>query len=377
MLGQNGITEAGFGIAVDQNGWGQTGVAGVTAGLAANGAGFPDIVPNSENGNNCSAGLAAGNNGFNSTRCAVSQTGTNGGFQPGLSGPHVYIVGATASRNFVNSLVVNASCKTAPFVSSTAVPALCPVPEVFGAAVPAAGALPQRAFCDTVDGLGVCPAGAIAMGQIADLRIKTVTGGVNSGQTQGWLASFQFPAVTQAVVTPPLSSTTTVTTLNPPTIPNYIILQPATCPTTGSGAAACIEGGHTVNTAVFTGATAPTANFGCTNGGGGITCPGAFIGSWNAVAVDTEQQVYLIGQIGMSGATPGLFGTGAPNRLSLEIERIAPYANTPGWKLAYSRTSALEGLTRPAPSPWSSSRRPAISALTSSWMPEPRPSPLA
>ena len=53
------------------------------------------------------------------------------------------------------------------------------------------------------------------------------------------------------------------------------------------------------------------------------------------MAVDSDQQVYVIGQIGMSPAgaaapAPALFGTGAPNRLALEIERITPYANTPG-----------------------------------------------
>lgn len=334
VLGQNGITEAGLAIAVDQNGWGQEGVAGVSAAFG-NAMGFPDIVPSTEGPGSCS-GTAAGNNGYGSTHCAVSasNSATTGGFEPGLSGPHVYVVGTTASRGFVNSLVVNASCRTAPFVSGpTAVPALCPVPTVFGAAVTATATLPGRSWCDTVDGNGVCPSGAVAMGQIADLRIKKVANGSNSGQTQGWLASFQFPAVTQAVVTPPQSTTTTVTTLNPPTIPNYIILQPATCPSSGSGAATCVEGGQTVNTAVFAAATAPTANFGCT----GISCPNAFIGSWNAVTVDTEQQVYVIGQIGMSPsavgagpATPAVFGTGAPNRLALEIERISPYVNTPG-----------------------------------------------
>jgi len=338
VAGQPGITEAGLGIAVDQNGWGQEGVAGVTGGFA-NAAGFPDIVPISENGNNCNPG-AQGYNNFNAQHCAVSASNvaTTGGFEPGLSGPHVYVVGNTASRAFAGSLVFNASCITPPLVSSTVVPALCPTPYVFGAAVTGAGGLPGRSWCDPM-GIANCPSGAVAMGQTTDLRIKQVTvGGVtsNSGQTQGWLVSFQFPAITQDVVTPPLSTQTTVTTLNPPTIPNYILLQPATCPSSGSGAAACVEGGGTVNSAVFAVATTlPAANFGCTNAFG-VTCPTAFIGSWNAVAVDTEQQVYVIGQIGMSpfagdgAVTPAVFGAGAPNRLALEIERISPYVNTPG-----------------------------------------------
>jgi hypothetical protein len=332
VLGQNGITEAGLAIAVDQNGWGQEGVAGVARSGFFNAAGFPDIVP-----------LAAGR--------AVSSTNsaTVGGFEPGLSGPHVYIVGTTASRNFVNSLVLNASCTTQPTLGSGTVPGpLCPTPEVFGAAVPAAGALPGRSFCDPLLDLGLnnCPTNIGT--QTTDLRIKTVLGGGNSGQTQGWLASFQFPAVTQAVVTPPstptvTASTNTVTTLNPPTIPNYILLQPATCPSTGGGAAACVEGGGSVNSAVFAGATPPAANFGCTTAGG-VSCPTAFIGSWNAVAVDTEQQVYVIGQMGMSGTTSAVFGTGAPNRLALEIERISPYANT-GPNGAFVQPNFCPGLT--------------------------------
>ena len=364
VLGQPGITEAGMGIAVDQNGWGQTGVAGANGGpttpggpaagsafgLASNGAGFPDIVPISESGATCNTG-ATGTNGFGVGKCAVSRTGTNGGFQPGVSGPHVYIVGSTASRDFVNSLVFAASCKTPPFVSSTAVPAVCPTPEVFGAGIVPVAAptnanfLPGRAYCDPLTDAGGsiasnCPS-AIG-GQIADLRVKTVTGGSNSGQTQGWLASFQFPAITQ-VASPAGSGT--VTTLNPPTVPNYIVLQPATCPAPSTSAGTtntvCIQGevatpltsieGQNATTAaphasVLTAATqAPPPFFGCN----GVTCPTAFMGGWNAVTVDSDQQVYVIGQIGMSpGTAPGLFGTGTPNRLALEIERIAPYANT-------------------------------------------------
>ncbi len=322
-LGLPGITEAGLGIAVDQNGWGQEGVAGVADGTSSplpastgftNAAGFPDIVPFAD---------------FSAV--STSNSPTTGGFEPGLSGPHVYVVGNTASRGFVNSLVFNASCTLVPSVSGpTFVPALCPVPYVFGGAVVATGSLPglsppaSNPWCDLVgQGASACPTGALT----DDLRIKHVANGTNSGQTQGWLAAFQFPAVTQVVVTPPLSSTTTVTTLNPPTIPNYIVLQPATCPATGGGAAACIQGAGTQNTAVFSGATPPTANFGCT-GGASNPCPTAFIGSWNAVTVDSDEQVYVIGQIGMSGQTPALFGTGAPNRLALELERIGPYANT-------------------------------------------------
>jgi Beta-propeller repeat len=330
VLGQNGVTEAGFAIAVDQNGWGQEGVAGVTKGFL-NAAGFPDIVPTSESNGACNLG-AQGNNGLGAPRCAVSasNTATTGGFEPGLSGPHVYVVGATASRDFVNGLVFNASCAVPPLVSSTVVPSLCPTPYVFGAAVTLAGTLPSAPFCDPM-GIANCPNG-VPVPEQADLRIKAVANGTNSGQTQGWLASFQFPAVTQAVVTPPLATQTTITTLNPPTIPNYIILQPATCPSTGSGAAACVEGG--INAATFANATSPAANFGCTNTGAGVNCPTAFLGSFNGVAVDSDEQVYLIGQIGMSPftlnavTTPGVFGTGAPNRLALEIQRISPYANT-------------------------------------------------
>src|SRR5262249_28336921 len=117
--------------------------------------------------------------------------------------------------------------------------------------------------------------------------------------------------------------------------PNYIILEPLTCPAPsnnpGTSNQNCIEGevataGHasTLNAAT----QAPPANFGCN----GITCPVAFIGGWNAVTVDSDQQVYVLGQIGMSsaGAAPATFGTGSPDRLALELERISPYANTPG-----------------------------------------------
>ena len=348
-LGQNGVTEAGLAIAVDQNGWGQTGVAGVPPSGFVNAAGFPDIVPNSENGNNCNT--TGTGNGFGVGRCVSSATGTNGGFQPGLSGPHVYVVGNTANRNFVNSLVFNASCTAAPAFSSVAVPALCPVPEVWGGGVTATGALPTIPFCDPLGnpggggypsaGPGVCPAGGEPLG---DIRIKPVTGGVNSGQTQGWLASFQFPAVTQAVVNADRGpASTTTTTLNPPTIPNYIILQPTTCPP--PGLPACIQGDVATAThasSILTTDPAPPANFGC-----GATCPNAFLGSWNAVAVDSDQQVYVLGQVGMSpgaaAATPALFGTGAPNRLALEMERISPYANTPAGNVSASYPNFCSG----------------------------------
>ena len=343
------ITEAGLAIAVDQNGWGSAAVSGTAAGTNhqftnplngattaagfANLSGFPDIVPQSESPNNsCNFG-ANGNNGFGAQRCAVSasNSATTGGFEPGVAGPHVYVVGNTASRDFVNSLVLRASCTQPPFASSTPVPALCPVPNVFGAAMQNAGSVgqtevPGRAWCDPLGGAGVCPTGNVIT---TDLRIKTVASGFNSGQTQGWLASFQFPAVTTAVTQqqPGNANPTATTTLNPPTIPNYVILQPATCPATGSGAAACIQGGGSDNTNVFAAATNPALNFGCTAAG----CPdGAFLGSWNAVAVDSDQQVYVIGQIGMSPAqAAGAFGVGAPNRLALELQRISPYANTP------------------------------------------------
>jgi len=364
VAGQESITEAGLAIAVDQNGWGQEGVAGVASSLFTNAAGFPDIVPGSESGANCN-GSASQNSSSNGTfvgapKCAVSSSNsaTTGGFEPGLSGPHVYIVGNTANRNFVNSLVFNASCTLAPFVSSTAVPALCPVPEVWGNGVTLAGTLPGGPtflgpICDPLQqlapgqagynpatGPGVCPAGGERLG---DLRVKLATGLVNSGQTQGWLASFQFPAVTQDIVQPPLTtSPTTVTTLNPPTIPNYIVLQPPTCPPQGTGGTGCIEGEVVtpVNTpgSITTASPAPPAALGCAFTGGvfnSVTCPTPYIGSWNAVAVDSDQQVYVLGQIGMSPAlvdgvaTAGLFGTGPPDRLALEFERIGPYANTP------------------------------------------------
>ena len=63
----------------------------------------------------------------------------------------------------------------------------------------------------------------------------------------------------------------------------------------------------------------------CTGPVGGIACPTAFIGSWNSVAVDTDQQVYVVGQIGMSSARgTANFGAGLANRLALEMERISP-----------------------------------------------------
>ena len=312
-----GITEAGLAIAVDQNGWGQEGVAGIPPnGISIqNGAGFPDIVPFTD---------------FS----AVSATGTNGGFQPGLSGPHVYVVGTTASSDFALSLTGGrASCTAFPIVvGPIGVPPLCPAPEVWGSVVIPPGTLPVPA-CDA--GVGNCPTGATT---VANLRIKTVTVGattVNTGQTQGWLVALQFPAVTQEVVeVPPNTSASAVTSLNPPTIPNYIALQPATCPPPVPGAPyqapLCQTGG--INTAAGTFTAAAPANFGC-GFPGVISCPTAFMGSWNAVAVDSDQQVYVVGQIGMNGAAdafPAAAGV-PPNRLALEIERIAPYANTPSF----------------------------------------------
>ena len=56
--GQNGITEAGLGIAVDLNGWGQAGVTGVAPSGFQNEAGFPDIVGFNglESNGSCSGG---------------------------------------------------------------------------------------------------------------------------------------------------------------------------------------------------------------------------------------------------------------------------------------------------------------------------------
>ena len=330
--GLPGITEAGLGIAVDQGSWGQQGVASVSTFF--NSFGFPDIV--GLNGNNCNFG-AVGNNGIGASNCAVSANGgtqptppgngnamNSGGFQPGLSGPHVYVVGTTASSDFVNGLV-NASCTLAPRSSSGAVPPLCTTPSVWGGDVLVAGGLPTP-VCDPV---GPCPANAPQ----ANIRVKTVANGTsNSGQTQGWLVSLQFPAVTQAIVQPPsIPAPQTVTTLNPPTIPNYIVLQPATCPQQPGGTVgaplACQAGGD--NSAVFTAASpAPDQFFSCN----GLTCPTAFLGSWNAVAVDSDQQVYVVGQIGMTGAPATTFAAGfnagAPTRVALELERINPLSAT-------------------------------------------------
>ena len=278
---------------------------------------------------------------------SATNSATTGGFEPGLSGPHVYVVGTTANRNFVNSLVFNASCTTQPLASTPgSVPPLCPVPEVWGSGVTVTGTRPTLPFCDPlqqaapgqpgynpVTGSGVCPAGGEALG---DLRVKLATGGVNSGQTQGWLVSFQFPAVTQAVVQAPgNASASAVTTLNPPTIPNYIVLQPPTCP---PQLATCVQGEvvTTVNSpgSVTTASPAPPLSFGCTFNGINVVCPTPFLAGWSSVAVDSDMQVYAFGQMGMSpgvgGATPALYGTGAPDRLALELERITPYANTPG-----------------------------------------------
>jgi len=362
VLGQNGVTDAALGIAVDQNGWGSAAVAGVNGGAGVNArftnsSGFPDLVPiepiaNCNNG--AQGNLPAGGIFLGAPNCVVSASNvsTTGGFEPGVAGPHVYVVGITASRDFAASLVLNASCEVAPLNSGNAVPALCPVPFVFGAGIVAAPALPGLPFCDPM-GIGNCPA-TVPVPNRADLRIQTLANGTNSGQTQGWLASFQFPAITQAVVTagpPATGAVTAITTLNPPTIPNYLILQPATCPAainTGNAplfttVPNCIEGG--VNQGAVFNALAgnPLSNFGCSNSAGiGVACgiintgtaaapiatATGYLGGWNAVAVDSDEQVYVIGQIGMSGAAPATFGTGAPNRLALEIERIGPYANT-------------------------------------------------
>ena len=340
--GLPGITEAGLGIAVDQGSWGQQGVASVAGPF--NSFGFPDIVPNNENrGTPCNTnatGFAIA--GINAGKCAVSSTagtqptppGNNnitdiGGFQPGLSGPHVYIVGNTASGDFVNGLI-NASCTAVPFTSNGGgpgnvdVPALCNTPEVWGSVVTGAGGLPTP-VCDPANVFGgFCPAGA----PTANIRIKK-SGNSWSGQTQGWLVSFQFPAATQVVVQPPLTTTAqTVTTLAPPTIPNYIVLQPATCPqqniANGEVPTLCLAGG--VNNGFGAGSPTPDPTFSCTNGAG-ISCPTAFMGSWNGVAVDSDQQVYVVGQVGMVGAV-GTFNAGAPTRLALEIERISPLSAT-------------------------------------------------
>ncbi|MBZ5618408.1 MAG: SBBP repeat-containing protein [Acidobacteriia bacterium] len=354
-LGLPGITESGLGIAVDQGGWGQQGVTSVTNFFDA--TGFPDIVPANEGNGNCNPNATGFLNQFNAQKCAVSSTrgtqptpngnglppGNNnstdvGGFQPGLSGPHVYIVGTTASRDFANSLV-NASCTAFPFTSNGGnpgnqdVPALCNIPQVWGSVVVPPAVLPTP-VCDPVR---FCSPNAPQ----ADIRVKLVNGNTsNSGQTQGWLVSLQFPAVTQVVVQPPLTTAPQlVTTLNPPTIPNYIVLQPPTCPQqdagTGAAPVACQAGGANLD---FTAASPPpAANFGCTNAGG-VSCPAAFIGSWNAVAVDSDQQVYVVGQVGLPAITvpvppaPGqpaaTFGQGPPTRLALEIERISPYSGT-------------------------------------------------
>ena len=55
----------------------------------------------------------------------------------------------------------------------------------------------------------------------------------------------------------------------------------------------------------------------------------------------------MLGQIGMSpgaaAATPALFGTGAPDRLALEMERISPYANTPAGNVSASYPNFCPG----------------------------------
>ena len=257
-LGQNGVTEAGLAIAVDQNGWGQTGVAGVPPSGFVNAAGFPDIVPNSENGNNCSARAALGITGLARLAALRARQGPTADSNPVYPAPMCMLLGIP--RTVISSIAWFSMHRaqqrpsfrarpcplSAPFRKSGAAasprPAHCPpsrsaircnrLPRRQGATIPSTGP-------------GVCPAGGEPLG---DLRVKPATGGVNSGQTQGWLASFQFPAVTQAWSRRPGSSTTTVTTLNPPTIPNYIILQPTTCPV--ADLPACIQG--EVVTAVLT-----------------------------------------------------------------------------------------------------------------------------
>ena len=285
-----GISEAGYGIAVDQNGLFPAAVAG----------NFNDIVPATESTAPCNGG-ATPTLGL-APNCAVSPTNpaTAGGFQPGVAGPRVYVVGNTANANFATSLL-NPSCAFPPLVSSTPVPALCPVPTVSGGAFIAA----------TNPTLPVPVAGGAP--------IRTTAAGANSGQTQGWLVAFQFPAPTQIVVSPAATNVSPVTTLSPPTIPNYVVLQPPTCPTATTPL--CVQGGLNTTTVFAT----PPAHFGCTVAGGvgPVTCP-AFLGSWNAVAVDTDQQAYVIGQIGMSTQAPAVFGTGLATRLALEIERIDP-----------------------------------------------------
>jgi hypothetical protein len=310
QIGQPDISDAGLAITVDQNGWGTHAVTSniasgnnqVTAinpvDLTAN-SGFPNIVPfpdifavsttppalNSMIVSPISAtfvepclppGRTASEANANLCVPTPGVGFTNqGGFQPGLTGPRVYVVGSTANANFTDSLL-SPSCAVVPFTfGPIAVPSLCPPPVVNGAARLPAGTLPV-------------PANGPA-------RIATING-QNSGQTQGWLVSLLFPAVTQEIVTPPLGAPTLATSLAPSTIPLYVVLQPPTCPgylNTNSSNGGCVQGAPPALANVGTVSGAPPR---CAlSGGGNITCPDAFIGSWNSVAVGTDQQVYVVG----------------------------------------------------------------------------------
>ena len=127
------------------------------------------------------------------------------------------------------------------------------------------------------------------------------------------------------MITPALTTTPELaTSLAPPTIPLWVTLQPPTCPgylNQSGDNGACLQGAAPANAAIG----AIPAPLTCTGPVGGIACPTAFIGSWNSVAVDTDQQVYVVGQIGMSSARgTANFGAGLANRLALEMERINP-----------------------------------------------------
>ena len=146
-----------------------------------------------------------------------------------------------------------------------------------------------------------------------NLRVKTVANGAsNSGQTQGWLASFQLPGITTEIVTPPavggnIAPTTTVNTLNPPTIPNYIVLQPLTCPQQAPNATdTCLPGSNVsvgINGTGFTStspAPAPFVSAALT------VLPPAFRAPRLYWQLDrshcgSDQQVYVVGQIGLTG----------------------------------------------------------------------------
>ncbi len=346
FTGQEPISEAGLAIAVDQGGLYPAEVA---------------IIVN--RGDNVGLTISDNNIVPAKTFSASSTTGIVGGFQPGIAGPRVYVVGATSNFNFADSLNASSlTCSNPPNVANPPqVKALCPKPPVLGGVSPVGGGYPVPA-----------PGGARA----------------RNGQSQGWLASFQFPAVTQVTVTPPgatsnISATTPpcaedsnplqintlygggpdtpylpgiipgngqfpplpfagpnastciATKLQPPTIVNYVVLQPPTCPGYNAGTnnnnsdLNCVQG----RTAPANMANAPLR---CTVADG-ITCPTAFIGAWTGVAVDSGQQVYVIGQVGMSNGGPagvdaaaagaGVWGVGLANRLALEIERIDPFGN--------------------------------------------------